>query len=139
MNVYFHSDKLAGKADAGAKNRSTLIHRWMRALSTPFARFMTRRYPLTSTILGSSTTSNRDDGTVEVDMTLTAPGCPVAQRFWNRRRRRPASRWCKRTHVELVWEPPGQLRISDEAKLASASSKPYPTTSLKDPRTCLTG
>jgi FeS assembly SUF system protein len=59
------------------------------------------------------------DGVVEVAMTLTAPGCPVAQSF-------PATVEAAITavpgvlaaQVELVWDPPwGQERMSDEAKL----------------------
>jgi FeS assembly SUF system protein len=61
-----------------------------------------------------------DDGTVDVDMTLTAPGCPVAQTF-------PGTvedavrevKGVSEAHVELVWEPPWHADlISDEAKLA---------------------
>ncbi|MBT6272571.1 MAG: SUF system Fe-S cluster assembly protein [Chromatiales bacterium] len=59
------------------------------------------------------------DGTVEIDMTLTAAGCPVAHTF-------PGTvedavrevEGVSEAHVELVWDPPwGQERISDEAKL----------------------
>ncbi len=58
-------------------------------------------------------------GAVNVQMTLTAPGCPVAQTF-------PATveerlrEVCGVTaaHVELVWDPPWcQDRMSDEVKL----------------------
>ncbi len=58
-------------------------------------------------------------GVVDVDMTLTAPGCPVAQSF-------PAMveaaimqvPGVTAAHVELVWDPPWcQDRMSEEAKL----------------------
>jgi FeS assembly SUF system protein len=58
-------------------------------------------------------------GVVEVQMTLTAPGCPVAQTF-------PGTVEESLTqvpgvtaaHVELVWDPPWcQDRMSDEVKL----------------------
>ncbi len=58
-------------------------------------------------------------GRVVVEMTLTAPGCPVAQTF-------PYSVECavravpgvSQAHVELVWEPPWtQERMSETARL----------------------
>ena len=58
-------------------------------------------------------------GRVDVEMTLTAPGCPVAQSF-------PATvesvirkvPGVTNARVELVWDPPwSQDRMSDEAKL----------------------
>ena len=60
-----------------------------------------------------------DDASVDVDMTLTAPGCPVAQTF-------PGTVECKvkevdgvnDAHVELVWDPPWtQDQMTDEVKL----------------------
>ena len=61
-----------------------------------------------------------DDTMVEVDMTLTAPGCPVAQTFpgvvENAVRDVDG---VNDARVDLVWEPPwNQNLISDEAKLA---------------------
>ena len=57
---------------------------------------------------------------VEVDMTLTAPGCPVAQTFpgvVDNAVREVAG--VTDAMVDLVWEPPWhQGLISDEAKLA---------------------
>ncbi len=48
-----------------------------------------------------------DEGRVELDMTLTAPGCPVAQSFpgivENRVREVEG---VSDAHVELVWDPP---------------------------------
>ncbi len=48
-----------------------------------------------------------DEGRVELDMTLTAPGCPVAQSFpgivENRVR---DTEGVSDAHVELVWDPP---------------------------------
>ena len=60
-----------------------------------------------------------DDGKVDIDMTLTAPGCPVAGEM-------PG--WVadavdmvpgvKSSHVELVWDPPwGMEMLSDAARL----------------------
>jgi len=58
-------------------------------------------------------------GRVVLEMTLTAPGCPVAQTF-------PYSVECavravpgvSDAHVELVWEPPWtQERMSETARL----------------------
>lgn len=59
------------------------------------------------------------EGRVEIRMTLTAPGCPVAQTF-------PATVedavFCvcgvNEVHVELVWDPPwSRERMSDAARL----------------------
>ena len=61
-----------------------------------------------------------DDGTVKVDMTLTAPGCPSAQEL-------PvmvhdaiaAVPGVREVRVETVWDPPWDpSRMSDEARLA---------------------
>ena len=60
-----------------------------------------------------------DDGQVDIDMSLTAPGCPVAGEM-------PG--WVadavesipgvKSADVQLVWEPPwGMEMLSDEARL----------------------
>ncbi len=58
-------------------------------------------------------------GKVDIRMTLTAPGCPVAQTF-------PGTVECavrevpgvKEASVELVWDPPwSRERMSDEARL----------------------
>ena len=63
---------------------------------------------------------NADTGSVQVRMTLTAPGCPVAQSF-------PGTVECalrevpgvREAHVELVWEPPwDRTRMSEAARLA---------------------
>ncbi|MDX1594714.1 MAG: SUF system Fe-S cluster assembly protein [Gammaproteobacteria bacterium] len=60
-----------------------------------------------------------EQGRAYVEMTLTAPGCPVAQTF-------PYSVECAvravpgvtQAHVELVWEPPWtQERMSETARL----------------------
>lgn len=58
-------------------------------------------------------------GAVDVQMTLTAPGCPVAQTFpatvEERLREVPG---VTAASVELVWDPPwSQDRMSDEVKL----------------------
>jgi FeS assembly SUF system protein len=59
-------------------------------------------------------------GKVDIDMTLTAPGCPVAGilpvQVEDAVR---AVNGVRSVHVELVWDPPwDQDRISDEAKLS---------------------
>ncbi|MCP4041831.1 MAG: SUF system Fe-S cluster assembly protein [Gammaproteobacteria bacterium] len=60
-----------------------------------------------------------DTGNVAVDMTLTAPGCPVAQTF-------PLAveneikkvEGVKDAHVEVVWDPPWSPdRMSEAAKV----------------------
>ncbi len=60
-----------------------------------------------------------DSGNVKVDMTLTAPGCPVAQTF-------PGTvedtvrevEGVVDAHVELVWDPPWtQDMMTEEARL----------------------
>jgi FeS assembly SUF system protein len=55
---------------------------------------------------------------VDIDMTLTAPGCPVAQTFPGEVERRiceiPGVASCK---VELVWEPPWTRERMTEAAL----------------------
>jgi len=60
-----------------------------------------------------------DKGAVYVEMTLTAPGCPVAQTF-------PGTVEAEvqqvpevnAAQVELVWDPPWSMeRMSEEAKL----------------------
>lgn len=58
------------------------------------------------------------DGNVQIDMTLTAPGCPVAQTF-------PCTVECavkavegvKDAKVELVWDPPWSRDRMSEAAL----------------------
>ncbi len=58
-------------------------------------------------------------GSVAVDMTLTAPGCPVAQTFPGTVEREIMGvPGVTAAHVELVWDPPwSQDRMSEEAKL----------------------
>ncbi|GBE09710.1 hypothetical protein BMS3Bbin12_01510 [bacterium BMS3Bbin12] len=60
-----------------------------------------------------------DRGTVHIEMTLTAPGCPVAQTF-------PGMVECavgeipgvREAKVELVWDPPwSQEHMSEAAQL----------------------
>ena len=58
-------------------------------------------------------------GDVHIDMTLTAPGCPVAGEMPGMVRRavEPID-GVGEVEVELVWDPPwDQSRMSDEAKL----------------------
>ena len=60
-----------------------------------------------------------EDGMVDIDMTLTAPGCPVAETF-------PGTveetvrmvEGVSDAHVELVWDPPWTMeRMTEEARL----------------------
>lgn len=58
-------------------------------------------------------------GQVDIAMTLTAPGCPVAQTFpgkvEGRVREVPG---VSDAHVEIVWDPPwDQSRMSEQARL----------------------
>ncbi|PZP56764.1 MAG: SUF system Fe-S cluster assembly protein [Azospira oryzae] len=58
-------------------------------------------------------------GEVAITMTLTAPGCPVAQTFPDTVRERvSAVEGVKDVKVELTWEPPWTMeRMSEAAKL----------------------
>jgi FeS assembly SUF system protein len=61
-----------------------------------------------------------DDGVVEVDMTLTAPGCPVAGEMpiWVRNAL-SAVPGVSDVKVNMVFDPPwDQSRMSDEARIA---------------------
>ena len=60
-----------------------------------------------------------DEGNVAIDMTLTAPGCPVAGEMpgWVADAVEPLP-GVKTVNVALVWEPPwGMENLSDEARL----------------------
>ena len=59
------------------------------------------------------------EGVVNVDMTLTAPGCPVAQTFPGIVEEAVCSvSGIAEAHVELVWDPPWtQDMMSEEALL----------------------
>ena len=60
-----------------------------------------------------------DDRTVKIDMTLTAPGCPVAGEMpgWVADAIEPLP-GVRHVNVELVWEPQwGMDMMSDEARL----------------------
>lgn len=58
-------------------------------------------------------------GFVEIDMTLTAPGCPVASEILNGVQKAVGdASGVKKVKVNLVFDPPwGQSKMSDEAKL----------------------
>lgn len=60
-----------------------------------------------------------DDSTVKVDMTLTAPGCPVAHTFPGMIEAAIADvEGVKDAEVELIWDPPWTMdRMSEAAKL----------------------
>ncbi len=60
-----------------------------------------------------------DESAVTVDMTLTAPGCPVAGEMpgWVADAVEPLP-GIKQVDVNLIWEPPWDMsRLSDEARL----------------------
>lgn len=59
------------------------------------------------------------EGHVEISMTLTAPGCPVAQTFpLEVESRVLAVPGVTSAHVELVWDPPwDRSRMSEAARL----------------------
>lgn len=59
------------------------------------------------------------DGVVEIKMTLTSPGCPVAQTFPGTVASEVnAVDGVKDTHVELIWDPPWTPeRMTESAKL----------------------
>ena len=58
-------------------------------------------------------------GAVSIRMTLTAPGCPVAQSFPGTVERAvKAVEGVQEAHVELVWDPPwSRERMSEAARL----------------------
>jgi FeS assembly SUF system protein len=61
----------------------------------------------------------KDDGLVEIDMTLTAPGCPVAGEMpgWVQKAVSEVE-GVSEVKVNLVFDPPwDQSKMSDEAKL----------------------
>ena len=59
------------------------------------------------------------DGQVDIRMTLTAPGCPVAQSFPALVEQTVAAvKGVTRAHVEIVWDPPwDQSRMTEAARL----------------------
>ncbi len=61
----------------------------------------------------------RDDGSVHIEMTLTAPGCPVAVTLpLEVEQKVRGVRGVKDVKVEIVWDPPWTPdRMSEEAKL----------------------
>lgn len=60
-----------------------------------------------------------EDSKVDIDMTLTAPGCPVAQTFPGTVEQEVKTvDGVADVHVELVWDPPWtQERMTEAAKL----------------------
>lgn len=60
-----------------------------------------------------------DAGQVDIEMTLTAPGCPVAQTFPQTVENAVSEvEGVTETHVELVWDPPWTMdRMTEAAKL----------------------
>jgi len=60
-----------------------------------------------------------DEGDVEIEMTLTAPNCPVAGSLVDAvEREANAVEGVKQVRVDLTWDPPWSLeRTSEEGKL----------------------
>lgn len=60
-----------------------------------------------------------EDGVVNIDMTLTAPGCPVAETFPGMVEQTVVMvEGVSSAHVELVWDPPWTMeRMTEEARL----------------------
>ncbi|MGO9445411.1 MAG: SUF system Fe-S cluster assembly protein [Thiobacillaceae bacterium] len=60
-----------------------------------------------------------DAGNVDIDMTLTAPGCPVAQTFPRLvEARLRAVPGVSEAHVDIVWDPPwDKSRMSELARV----------------------
>lgn len=57
-----------------------------------------------------------DSGNVSINMTLTAPGCPVAQTFPGEVEQKVLSvDGVNKAHVELVWEPAWTKSMMTEA------------------------
>lgn len=57
-----------------------------------------------------------DKGKVDINMTLTAPGCPVAQSFPGDIESKVGTvSGVNEVHVELVWEPPWTKDMMGEA------------------------
>jgi len=57
-----------------------------------------------------------EEGNVDIKMTLTAPGCPVAQSFPGDIETKVSTVPSVNTvHVELVWEPPWTKDLMNEA------------------------
>lgn len=81
---------------------------------------MTRKIPVNIYDLGLVySIIIEDDGKVEVDMTLTAPGCPVAGEMpgWLADAIETVP-GVQKADVNLVWDPPwGMDMLSDEARL----------------------
>lgn len=59
------------------------------------------------------------DGRVDIRMTLTTPGCPVAQTFPSQVEQTVAEvKGVSSAHVEIVWDPPwNQSRMTEAARL----------------------
>jgi FeS assembly SUF system protein len=57
-----------------------------------------------------------DSGNVNINMTLTAPGCPVAQSFPGDIEEKVGTvNGVNKVHVELVWDPPWTKDMMTEA------------------------
>ena len=105
-------DGAAGEAD-GAASLDDRIVAALREVYDP-------EIPVNIYDLGLIYRIDRDDlGVVEIDMTLTAPGCPVAQTFPGVVEAAVQNvEGVATAEVELVWEPPWTPeRMSESAKL----------------------
>lgn len=106
-----------GGEDAGADDGQTLEQRLVEAMRTIYD----PEIPVNIYDLGLiyHIDANEAEGVVYVEMTLTAPGCPVAQTFpgmvESRLQEVPG---VEEVTVKLVWDPPWtQDRMSEAARL----------------------
>ena len=105
-----------GAADETAAGGTSLDHRIIAALREVYD----PEIPVNIYDLGLIYRIDCDDmGVVEIDMTLTAPGCPVAQTFPGTVEAAVQNvEGVAAAEVDLVWEPPWTPdRMSEAAKL----------------------
>jgi FeS assembly SUF system protein len=106
-----------GDAPAGAVDEEKLRERIIDALRTIHDPEIPLNIYELGLIYGFEITA---DAGVEIQMTLTAPGCPVAGHLVQEVARVVGEvPGVRRSHVVLVWDPPWtRERMSDEAMLA---------------------
>jgi FeS assembly SUF system protein len=106
--------KLAGNRDSeGSTPLKTAVIEALRNVYDP-------EIPVNIYDLGLIYKLNLDEqGRVDIEMTLTAPGCPVAQTFPGTVEQRVKEvPGVTDAHVEIVWDPPwDQDRMSEVARL----------------------
>ena len=60
----------------------------------------------------------RDDGEVDIEMTLTSPGCPYGPMIIHNTKEEVTNIGAKEVNIEIVWDPAWSLdRMTDEAKI----------------------